>query len=81
MLYRLAINDKSTIIEKVSRAKEFSIVRQNWYMDKKFISAVRLAGYLDCYPHFRSYVQDVILVLAEKLKLGGLIENAQKLFR
>ena len=80
MLYRLAINENSNMLEKIKRAKNFSSVRQNYYINKRIIDAIRLARYLDCYPHFRSYVQDVILVLAEKLKFGGFIENVIQRF-
>ena len=80
MLYNLGKNEGSSMIHKIARAKEFSAVRRSLYVNKKLTDTIKLLGYLDCYPYFRSYVQDVMLVLAEKLKLGGLLENVVKRF-
>lgn len=80
MLYNLGKNEGSNVLHKIARAKDFLAVRRSLYVNKKLTNTIKLLGYLDCYPYFRSYVQDVILVLAEKLKLGRLLENVLKRF-
>ena len=76
MLYELVLNGGGdSMLPKIERAIKFWDIQRSFYADKKLGNAIILLAYLDCYPHFRAYVQDVVLVFAEKLKLSGLLER------